>query len=437
MKKQSVLQTGITVGSHIHYHQCRFCHNSPLIPFIDFGYVPLAGGFFPKSVANKDFINEQLYPLQICVCPTCYLVQCNTIVSRDALFHSYYYFSSVIPTLINHFTTFAEELRRSVVKPSKTFIVELGCNDGVFLTPLRALGFKTLGVDPATNVVKPLIRKGFNIINDYFSECVAENVTKTYGQADIIVSSNSFAHIDDMDDIMRGIKRLLKKNGVFIFETHYLGDLLKHFQYDMMYHEHHSYYSLTSLEPYVRSFDLEIVDVKRIPIHAGSMRYYVRHIAHASKVNASVKALKKEEKQKGMDTIHAYFQFYKTIDKRRRDLQNLIAKIKSSGKTIAGYGASGRATIMMSFCSITKNDIPYVIDDAPAKIGAFTPGNHLPITSSSILYKPKRPDYVILFAWSFADDIIKQHTNYLASGGKFIIPLPHVSIVDKSYGSSQ
>ncbi len=415
------------VGTYKHYDVCRFCFSTQLVPVINLGYVPLAGGFLKSE---KLFENENFYPLEISFCEKCYLVQSTNVIEKDALFKNYFYRSSAIKTLTTHFVDIAQEIMSLIQKKADTLVLEIGCNDGTFIKNILQTKTKALGVDPATNIVSPLIKKGMPIINDYFSEKLAKKIVKKYGKADAIFSSNTLAHIENMHDIFKGIKILLKKNGIMIFEVHYLGNLLKEIQYDMIYHEHQYYYSLMTLQKFFRQYNIEIFDVKPISIHAGSMRYYVKNSENKNlKISANVNDLFKKENQQKLDKAKIYLTYSNAINKTKKDLLKLLDSLKKNGKTIAGYGASGRGTIIMNYCGLDKNYLDYVIDDAPAKQNTYTPGTHLKIVSSEILQTNKRPDYVVLFAWSFWDEIKTRNKTYVDQGGKFIIPLPTVKII--------
>jgi methylation protein EvaC len=245
-------RVGKLVGEHRHHDRCRFCFSTEMVPFVDFGYVPLAGGFHPKGSTQDDLLNERVYPLQICFCKKCSLVQVNNAISGEILFKDhYYYLSSAIKTLADHFQRYAQDLREAFPNPSSVTFLELGCNDGVFLRPLRVAGFNVIGVDPAGNVVKSLIDDGFTIVNDFFTASVADRLKRQHGQIDAIFSSNSFAHIDDMHDVMKGVQTLLKPDGYLAFEVHYLGTLIEEMHYDMIYHEHLSYYSLKAIQSFL------------------------------------------------------------------------------------------------------------------------------------------------------------------------------------------
>jgi methylation protein EvaC len=426
-------RAGKRIGEYKSYDTCRFCLSKKMKPFVEFGNVPLAGGFLQAGSTEEDFAQERFYPLNILFCTECGLVQVREVVESNVLFEEYFYRSSAIGTLVDHFSNYASELSEMFDKKTKQVsVLEIGSNDGVFLKPLLREGFRTLGIDPAKNIVEPLIQEGLPIKCDYFGERSASAILESWGQADVIVGSNSLAHIDDMHDVLRGIDLLLKPDGFLALETHYLGKLLEEYQYDMMYHEHQSYYSLFSLERFFAMYDMEIFDAKHIPIHAGSMRYYVQRRGGPRKKTARLKKLLQWEEEKGLGEFSTFRAFSKDIAHEKQQLMKLVKKLTSQGKTLMGYGASGRATIMMTYCGLTNEHLTAVIDDAPAKQGAYTPGNHLEIVSSSLLNDPKkRPDYCVLFAWSFEKEIMAKNAAYLESGGQFIVPLPNVHIVGK------
>lgn len=425
-------RTCLRIGEHLRYNHCRFCLKNTLVPCIEFGVVPLAGGFFPKGSTEKDFAQERLYPLTICFCTHCGLVQAREVVDSSQLFERYFYFSSAIGTLVHHFEAYTKTLLGFVQNPKKTFVVEIGCNDGVFLKPLMKEGFRVLGVDPATNVVLPLIKKGMPITHSYFGEKTVREIIKKHGHADVIVGSNSLAHIDDMHDVARGIQLLLKPNGFLSMETHYLGVLLEQKQYDFFYHEHQSYYSLRTLEKFFSVYDMEIFDAELVEMHGGSLRTFVQKKGTKKRRKTTrLRAFLQKEDMLKLDSLKTLQKFSAEMVKRKSELLGVINKLKKQRKSIVGYGASGRAATISSYCGLTNDHLDYIIDDAPAKRGAFTPGNHLRIQNSKILSDRKhRPDYCLILAWAFADEIISRNKTYLELGGKFILPLPKVRVVD-------
>ncbi|MDD5687510.1 MAG: class I SAM-dependent methyltransferase [Elusimicrobia bacterium] len=411
---------------------CSFCNSDNMSLIIDFGDVALAGGFLRED----QFPVEKKYPLQLYFCRECYSLQVVNKISPEILFKNYFYFSSAIGTLKEHFIKYAEEVTDRFLVPGKSTVLEIGCNDGVLLNPFSKRGIKTvIGVDPSENVVKSISNPHIIVVNDFFSEKVAAKILGKYGQVDLIAANNVFAHLYDIHDIVRGIKKLLSKDGVFVFEVHYIANLIDEIQYDMIYHEHLYYYSLIALENLFSIYDMEIFDVKKIPIHAGSMRYYVRKKGGLKKEKISEDAirLKKEELRKKYDKVETYLDYAQRVKNTKTTLINLIRKLKKEDKVIYGYGASGRANTVIQYCDIDKNMLDCIIDDAPAKQGFYTPGSHFLIKSREFM-ELHPPDYILVFAWSFVNEIIKRNQNYLNNGGKIIIPLPEVKIISSKDG---
>ena len=288
--------------------ECRLCHSTDLKPFIDFGNVPLAGAF----LKTEQIPSEQYYPMSMQFCRSCTNVQVDTVIPVDVLFKNYFYFSSAIQTLREHFSLLAEELSSRFVKPKQSLVVEIGCNDGVFLRHLAAKDIRNVGVDPASNVVATIKDPGVVAINDEFGEAVAKKIVSEHGLADAIVSSFSFAHIDDMDNVMRGINTLLSSDGVFIFEIYYLGVVIEEMQYDMMYHEHMSYYTFACMEKFLGSYGLEVFDVKKIPLRSGTLRFYCqRKSQHPHPISPNVNLQREEEVGKGLLDEKTYENYVK------------------------------------------------------------------------------------------------------------------------------
>lgn len=418
------------VGEYKFFDKCRFCNSTNGEIVIDLGIVPLAGGFIPKNSNQQVFNDEKLYPLQLYFCNNCYLLQVNTSINPDTLFKNYFYFSSSIKTLVAYFKDFSDNLLTDKKYSSKTHVVEIGCNDGELLKAFIEKGVTVTGVDPATNVVKPLIKKGLPIINDYFGESVAEKIIKEKGKADFIVSFHSMAHIENMHDVAKGVKKLLKPQGTLAFEVHYLANLILEKQYDMMYHEHQFYYSLHTLEKFFAQYDMEIFDAHKSEMRGGSMIYYVQHKKTGkNSLSKNVKDLKKYEIEKKLIDIKTFKKYNTFIKKAKTDLVELLKALKKKNANIVGYGASGRGTIIMNYCGLNSDYFDLVIDDAPAKWGAFAPGTHQEIIDNTLLATKNRPDYCVLFAWPFAKEVIKKNHIYIKNGGKFIVPLPRVTII--------
>ncbi len=410
---------------------CRFCQGTNLSKFLDLGIVPLAGGF----LREEDFDHEKYYPLTLNFCRDCSLVQVGEVVSGDVLFNeSYFFHSSAIGTLVDHFKRFAQEIYNRFLKNiSQPSILEIGCNDGVLLRPLYELGVCTIGVDPAPNVVNKIDSTKTTVINDFFTERIAKRIKEKSGNVDAILSSYSFAHIDDMVDVMKGVKTLLKKDGVFIVEIYYLGTILDGMQYDMIYHEHMSYYSIHALMAFLKQYDMEIFDVEFIPgVRAGSIRFYAKNIGQREEsISPAVVEMVNNERDKGYNNVDIYKEYANKVESTKKQIIELLDSLKREGKKIIGYGASGRGTTIMNYCGIDRKYIDYIVDDAPAKHGFFTPGTHLPIKTWDAIDQLNLPDYIVLFAWAFTDEVLNKRRDYINRGGKFILPLPKVKIVSK------
>lgn len=406
---------------------CGICNGADLSLIIDFGEFALAGAF----LKSKDFKKEKKFPMRLYFCNNCFTVQIVDILDPKILFKDYFYFSSSIETLRSHFKQYARDVTSRFLDPLKSTVLELGCNDGVLLKPLADLGIKNvIGVDPAKNVISNINDNRIIIKNDYLNEQVAHEVLIQFGKVDMVLANNVYAHIDNIQGTTNIIKNVLNDNGVFIFEVHYLDKVIQEMHYDFIYHEHLYYHSVLSLTEHFKRYHMKIFDIKPISIHGGSLRFYVckNNSHHALQTSEVVKSLLIEEQKKGYDKFISFQHFSNKISTIKKDLINLLKKLKSKGHTIAGYGASGRANTILQYCGIGQDLISYMIDDAPAKQGYFTPGTHLEIFPSSILLEKKPPDYIVVFAFSFFDEILKKNKDYIDSGGRMILPIPNVKI---------
>lgn len=415
------------ISEHLQTPRCSFCDSRAMTEIIDFGKVALAGAFLKP----EDFPGERFYPLRLYFCGGCFAVQVVDKVSASVLFENYFYFSSSIRTLREHFQDYAAEVTARFLRPESSTVIEFGCNDGVLLRPLADQKIRTLiGVDPATNIVKTIDDSRITVINDFFNEAVSERIIADHGKADMVVANNVYAHIPDIQGATRAVDNVLGDEGVFVFEAHYLAKIIKELQYDMIYHEHLYYYSLLALMNHFDRHDMVVFDVKPIAMHAGSMRYYVckKRSKRASSVSPQVTALHKDELANGFHRPETYARFASGVAERKEKLMDLLDRLKAEGRTAAGYGASGRANTIIQYCGIDHRYLEYMIDDAPAKSGFYTPGSHFLIHPSSVLEQPSPPDYLLIFAWSFFDEIVKKCAKYRDRGGRMIVPLPDVRV---------
>jgi methylation protein EvaC len=404
--------------------KCRLCDSKNLKNFIDFKKMPLAGAFLSKS----EIKNEHLYPMAMQFCQSCTSVQVNTVIPLNTLFKKYFYFSSNIKTLVEHFLNLSKIISKKYLKNSGK-VLEIGCNDGVFLNHMvKKDNIKCIGVDPARNVIKKIKDKRITTYNIPFDFELSKKIKSRFTDIDLIVSSFSFGHIDDMKSVAKGIDHLLNKNGIFIFEIYYLGTVIKELQYDMMYHEHMTYYTIKSLKKFLTKYNLRIFDIEKIKLRSGSLRFSCCRIDNKRKSSKNVSKFSDVENKYGFNKLSYLKNYNNKIYKTKTDIIEIIKKIKKNNKTVYGYGASGRGTIIMNYCGLDKTYLDYVVDDAPAKRGKYTPGTHVKIVSWEDLKKVGYPDYFVLFAWPFLAEISKKRSEYLKSGGKFIVPLPKVTI---------
>jgi SAM-dependent methyltransferase len=401
-----------------------------MVKFLDFGQMPLAGGFIKEEQVSE----EKLYPLTVVFCRQCKEVQILETVPADVLFKDYRFVASTTSTLSKHFAEYAKEMTERFLNKD-SLVVEFGSNDGVLLKPFNDLGIKAVGVEPAVNIAKLAVAKGCTVINDFFNTKTAASIKQKHGPADMVCANNVFAHIDDMHEPMRGIKDLLKPDGIFVFEVHYLASLIESYQFDMIYHEHMMHHSLTALTYLMGLYDMEIFDARRVSTHAGSIRVYAQKKNTAKhKVSQDVQKLLKEESAAGLDKEETFIKFGKNVYKKRDDLISLISKLRSKGKKIVGYGASGRASVHLNFCKFGKVVIPYVTDASHERQGRLIPGMHNPIVPPETI-KEDKPDYALLFAYNYFEEVMSKEKEFVAGGGRFIVPLPEPKVIEPSGAS--
>lgn len=405
--------------------KCIICGNTKLFLYLDLGKSPLANSYVKKSDLQK---REVAFPLRVFYCNHCHLAQLTDVVDRKLLFDDYAYFSSTSPQLHQHFKDYANEVFSAFPVQAKQFTLEIASNDGILLKYFQKLGAKVLGVDPAKNIAKMAQKNGVDTLPVFFNSNVAQSILKKYGHAGVISANNVLAHTDDLRGIIKGVKKLLDLKGVFVFEVQYLGDLLQKNEFDNTYHEHICYFSLAPLMTLLEKHGLHIFDVKHVETQGGSLRVYAGHTPLLFPVNNSVKNLLLQEKKQGLYNITTYQNFGKRLQKTKNNFLEVLQDIKLQNKKIAGYGAAAKTTTLLAYCGIGKNIIDYIVDDSPHKQEKYMPGNHIPIVSSKEL-KKNTPDYVVLFAWNYADSIIKRESWLKEKGVKFIKPIPNVQII--------
>lgn len=404
---------------------CRLCKSRKLEKVLDFGKTPPANSFLKKNqLKNK----EDFFPLVVNFCINCSALQLSHVVSPEILFRHYVWVSSTSAVTVAHFKEYASSVFSKFDLKKGDLVVEMGSNDGVLLKPFKKLGAKVLGVDPARNVARRASKQGIPTLPYFFSAKIARQIVKKYGRAKVITANNVFAHINDLDEIVKGVYELLDKEGVFVIEAPYNIDLIEKNLFDIVYHEHLSYLSIRPLDRFFKSFGMQIFDVVRKPVHGGSVRIFVKMRQARHKINKSVQKFINQEIRKKLSDINTYHKFAKNIAENKIKLVELLKKLKKENKSIAGYGAPAKATTLLYYFGLGKETIDFIVDDSPFKHGLFTPGKHIPVVVTGELYI-KKPNYLLILAWNFAKSIMKMHKKYKDDGGKFIIPVPTPQII--------
>lgn len=391
---------------------CLICNRS-ISPFIDFGSMPLGNGFLSGNERHEYFYN-----LSVAFCQNCHMVQLMEQPSREDMFHDHYaFYSSTSRGMSNHFEEFAKDVRR---KHNPSFVVEIGSNDGIMLRHFKDIGH--LGVEPSKNVAQVAIDNEINTVSCFFDEKVADRIISVYGRADVVLAANVMCHISDLHSVIRGIKKLLKPGGVFIFEDPYLGYILQKTSYDQIYDEHVFYFTVGSLAYLFESHGMEIINVEPQDVHGGSMRYTVANKGQHEQ-SAEVSGTISDEYVGGLYKPYTYQNFRLAIESSRDKLVSLLLSLK--GKGVVGYGATSKSTTVLNYCNIGPDLIECIYDTTPIKQGKFSPGMRIPIRPyKEFLANP--PDYTVLFAWNHAQEIMAKEKDYK---GKWIVYVPEVKIL--------
>ncbi len=407
-------------------HHCISCRNPVLTPVISFGKTPVADRLVTDFELSDPFFKESMVPLDLCVCSCCSLVQLTKLISPESIFNERYpYFSSAIPALVAHSKTNALDLMDRLELTAKSLVIEIASNDGYMLQFFQEKGIPVLGIDPARKQAEIAASLGVPTLIDFFGRTVAHELRDQGKTADLVIANNVLAHVPDLNGFVAAVKTVLKPGGTAVMEVPYLRNLIENCEFDTIYHQHVSYFSLLSLDRLFLRHSLYLNDVLKLPIHGGSLRLYVSDVNHKG---PRVLEMLDREKSEGIDTSHYYREFSKKVALVKQALKSLLADLKNSGKTIAAYGAAAKGNTLLSVCGIDSRFIDFIADINPHKHGKRMGGNHIRITSPDSLEK-KRPDYTLLLAWNFADEIIAQQEQYLKNGGKFIIPIPKPVII--------
>ncbi len=384
---------------------------------------PPANNFVP---ADDLVLDQPAFPLDVFFCETCHHVQLLDVVDPAYLFERYVYVSGTSASFVAHFQKYAQECQGRFNISDGALVVDIGSNDGILL---RFFNNQTvLGIDPAVDIAKSATEQGIETWPVYFDRSLAEKIVAQKGRAALVTANNMFAHADDLAGITDGIHHLLQPDGVFVFEVSYLLDVYQETLFDTIYHEHLAYHSVTPLKRFFSKHGMDLFAVQRTSSHGGSLRGMAQLAGGPHASDGSVEQLIRLEEEAGLDKSNTLKGYGAQIDKLKDELGALLARLRTEGKRVVGFGAPAKATTLMHHFDIGPETIEFIVDDSPLKQGLFTPGLHVPVVSADHLYA-EQPDYVLILAWNFADPIMKNHQKFREFGGRFIVPLPTLEVI--------
>jgi SAM-dependent methyltransferase len=398
---------------------CIVCGSGDLTPLIDLGSTPLANRFLTREELE---LPEPAYPLRVAFCADCFHVQLSEVVPPREMFEDYLYVSSASDTLRDHLFDLSAVMsdRRGLTKHD--LIIDIGCNDGALLEGFQRFGVRTLGVDPAKNLADLRRGSGVERYVDLFDSRSADEIVDRWGRASLITATNTFPHIPDLHDFMEGVDKALEPGGAFVVEAHYLLDMIEQGAFDTIYHEHVSYWSLGPMMRLLEQHGFQVVDAERVPLHHGQLRVTMQRKGERDP-DARVDQILAVERERGLGRLQTFESFADRTANVKRVLSRMLEERRGAGLRVVGYGAPAKGNTLLSYLEIGPDKIEYIVDRNPLKQGRFTPGSHIPIVPVERLLDDQ-PDSVVLFAWNFVDEIVRQQTEYLRRGGRFIVPIP-------------
>jgi hypothetical protein len=405
---------------------CRFCGTALVDTFCDLGMSPLCESFLPADKINH---MEPFYPLHTWVCRKCFLVQLEEYVNPEHIFTEYAYFSSFSTAWLKHAEDYTAMITDRLGLGPKSLVVELASNDGYLLQYFVKRGIPALGIEPAANVAESAVKRGVETLVKFFGKELGAQLAAEGRSADLVIGNNVLAQVPDLNSFVAGIRALLKPWGTATLEFPHVQKLYDENQFDTIYHEHFSYFSLVTVEQIFAAHDMTIFDVEELWTHGGSLRIYARPAEDTSRpVSARVTELRRREHAAGYTDIQHYVRFEEQVRETKRKLLELLISIKREGKRIAGYGAPGKGNTLLNYCGIRRDFLDFTVDRNPYKHGRYLPGTHIPIFEPSKI-QAERPDYVFILPWNLKTEIMNQLADIRSWGGKFIVPIPSAQIV--------
>jgi SAM-dependent methyltransferase len=405
---------------------CRLCGAALEHTFVDLGMSPLCESFV--AAGDLDAM-EPFFPLHAMVCGECFLVQLNEYVSPAHIFTEYAYFSSYSTTWVAHARAFCAAITRRMRLGQNSLVVELASNDGYLLQHFVPLGIPVLGIEPAANVAKVAIDKGIHTRVDFFGQRLAAELVANGLHADLIIGNNVLAQVPELNDFVAGMARLLKPEGLITLEFPHLERLMAESQFDTIYHEHFSYFSLVAVERLAARHGLRLIDVEELPTHGGSLRVYLAHADSQWPVTLNATDILARERRLRFESLSTYTAFEDQVRRTKRRLLSFLIAAKDQGKRICGYGAPGKGNTLLNYCGIGPDFLDFTVDRNPYKHGRFTPGMHIPIHPVEAIYEAK-PDYILILPWNLQAEIVAQLRDVAAWGAKLVVPIPEATVID-------
>lgn len=403
--------------------KCAFCNFRLEHTFVNMAMSPLANSYIEKSALNK---SEKFFPLHTFVCGNCFLVQAPQCELPENIFSDYYYFSSYSQSWLSHVKKYALKMNNELHLSRDSLVVEIASNDGYLLQYFKELGIDTIGIEPAENVAKTAREKGIKTICEFFNEdfAKASNIN-----ADLVVANNVLAHVPDINSFVKGLKLILKDTATLTVEFPSVMNLIKHNQFDTIYHEHFSYLSLTIVKRIFDSHGLKVYNVEELPTHGGSLRVYACHKEQKIDISESVDNILTQENDFGIVNLNMYDTFKDRVASTKRNILMKLIKLKELNNQLVGYGAAAKGNTLLNYCGIGTDFIDYVVDANPYKQNKYLPGSRIPIVSEDTI-KTTKPDYVIIFPWNIKDEVSAQLAYISDWGGRFITLIPEVCVFD-------
>jgi len=404
---------------------CRFCGAKLRHTLVDLGMSPLCESYVSPEKANQ---MEAFYPLRVYVCDSCFLAQLEQYVSAEEIFSEYAYFSSYSESWLEHSRRYTDMIVSRLGLGNGSTVMELASNDGYLLQYFVQKGIRAIGVEPAANVAVVAEKKGVPTVVKFFGRESAKELVAQYGQVDLLIGNNVLAQVPDLNDFVGGMKTVLKPHGVITMEFPHLMRLMNENQFDTIYHEHFSYFSFIAAERIFARHGFRLFDVEELPTHGGSLRIYGRHDEdNAKPIGDRVVEMRQREHAAGFSKIETYSNFGEQVKETKRKLLEFLIGARREGKSVVGYGAPGKGNTLLNYCGIRTDFIDYTVDRNPYKQGKFLPGTHIPILHPDKI-KETKPDYLFILPWNFKDEIMAQMSGIREWGGKFVVPIPQVTV---------